>query len=196
MSSNFRIQLEHFLKTIDVKAEKVLDVGGLQYPITRRVKSWDVKEYKIFDIEETMKERNADYVGDVSRSLAYHESIDELEDEWDVVFCLEVMEYVFDPIQTLKNIHNFLKVGGTAYISFPFIYPSHPPLGTDYLRYTEDGVNKVLRESGFKEKEIVVRRAGPERRLLKQFFDEEGMKYRKDDFSLLDHIGYMAIVKK
>lgn len=196
MASNFRIQLEDYLRTIDVKADAVLDVGGLQNPIRSRVHSWEVKKYKIFDVVEEMNEEKADYVGDLSRSLQYHKKINELEGEFDVIFCLEVMEYVFDPLTALENIQGFMKSGGVAYISFPFVYPMHPPLGTDYLRYTQDGVEKLLEEAGLKDFDIFVRRAGPGRNTLKRFYDEEGTRYRRDDPSLLDHTGYIVKARK
>jgi len=47
--SYFRTQLENWLKTIDVKADRVLDIGGGTLPVLKRVKSWDVGEYKIAD---------------------------------------------------------------------------------------------------------------------------------------------------
>lgn len=199
MSSFFRQQLEAYVAQLDIKADAVLDVGGLQFPIKNRVKSWEVGKYKILDVQKTMKAakgEKADYVGDVSRSLDYHESINELDAGFDIVFCLEVMEYVFDPLTALKNIRIFLKDGGTAYISFPFVYPIHPPEDTDFLRYTEHGVEKLLKEAGLKHQDTFVRRAGPGRQSLKRFFDEEGMKYRRDDLSFLDHIGYIVKVTK
>jgi SAM-dependent methyltransferase len=198
MSSFFRQQLEAYLGEIDVKAGAVLDIGGLQMPVKGRVRSWDVKSYKILDAIKSMKGETADYVADISRTLDYHESINEIEATFDAVFCLEVMEYVFDPLTALKNIAVFLKQKGVAYISFPFVYPMHPPEDTDYLRYTEHGVLRLLSEAGLKltQTEIFVRRAGPGRMTLKRFYDEEGMKYRRDDLSYLDHIGYIVKVTK
>lgn len=198
MSSFFRQQLEAYLAQIDVKADAVLDIGGLQLPIKGRVKSWDVQNYKILDVQKRMRaaKGEADYVGDISRSLDYHESIGDLESAFDVVFCLEVMEYVFDPFTAIKNIKAFMKDGGVAYISFPFVYPMHPPENTDLLRYTEHGVEKLLKEAGLKHLDTFVRRAGPGRHDLKRFYDTEGMKYRRDDLSFLDHIGYIVRVTK
>jgi SAM-dependent methyltransferase len=71
-------------------------------------------------------------------------------EKFDVAFCIEVSEYWWNPIQALKNIATVLKPGGILYISFHFIYPRHYPLGRDYLRYTPEGVEKLLIETGFK----------------------------------------------
>jgi hypothetical protein len=50
--SFYRDQLENYLKTIDVKAETVFDVGGKEKPVKGRTKSWTVKNYEILDIPE------------------------------------------------------------------------------------------------------------------------------------------------
>jgi len=47
--SHYRNQLEEYLKTLDIKADRVLDVGGASNPVKSRVSSWNVKEYKIVD---------------------------------------------------------------------------------------------------------------------------------------------------
>jgi SAM-dependent methyltransferase len=192
MSSLFRQQLESYVANLKINAEKVLDVGGLQFPIKGRVAEWNVQDYKILDVEEEMKGRKADYVGDISHSLDYREWMPEIQEENDVVFCLEVMEYVFNPVQAMKNVALFCKPGGTAYISFPFVYPMHPPLDTDYLRFTRHGVERLLKEAGFSKWEISVRKATRGASALKQFYDQEGMKYRRDDLTLLTDIGYIV----
>lgn len=70
--------------------------------------------------------------------------------KYDIAFCMEVSEYWYDPMTALKNINEFLKQGGILYISFSFIYPVHNPSDQDYLRYTENGARKLLKETGFK----------------------------------------------
>ncbi len=192
MSSNFRQQLETYLKNVIVPGGSVLDVGGLQKPIEGRASFVDVDKYKIFDIIGEMDGRKADYVGDISRSLDYMNNFDELEGQFNTVFCLEVMEYVFDPLTALKNLRGFMSINGTLYISFPFLYPIHPPEGTDLLRYTLDGVDTLLREAGFNTFEITPRLAGPGKQALHHFYELEGTRPRRDDTSLLDHIGYVV----
>lgn len=68
---------------------------------------------------------------------------------FDQAFCLEVSEYWFDPITALRNINSLLKRSGILWISFSFLYPIHNPIGQDMLRYTEWGVKRLLRETGF-----------------------------------------------
>jgi SAM-dependent methyltransferase len=72
------------------------------------------------------------------------------EEIYDVAFCLEVFEYVYNPWQAMRNLWGILKKGGNLYASFHFIYPHHGPRGRDYLRYTQWGVDKLLEEAGFR----------------------------------------------
>jgi len=111
MPSNYRLQLEDWLKTLDVKADTVYDIGGKQKPVKGRTKSWEVNEYKIldlpeFDVQEEMS---------TSQVVRYEKA--------DLIFCLEVFEYLIYPSGAMYNISYLLNEGGTAYISFAFIYP-------------------------------------------------------------------------
>lgn len=166
--SYFRTQLEEWLKTIDVRADKVLDVGGGALPVKDRVKSWDVNEYKILDNRLEDMKQEPDIIADLNDKhlTATDEGNEQFKQYigspvcsgyFDVVFCLEVFEYIYDPVSALENIMCVLKKDGLLYISFPFLYPHHAPESSDYLRYTRWGAVKLLEEAGFKITQIVPR---------------------------------------
>ena len=52
----------------------------------------------------------------------------------DNVLCLETIEYISDPIQFLKNIHELLKKNGYLIISCPFMFPIHHDYESDFYR--------------------------------------------------------------
>lgn len=126
MSSYYRQQLESWLSELDVKADTVFDVGGGQGNVKGRTKSWKVADYRVLDLPEFNLEEGQVY-----------------EDQADIVFCLEVFEYLIDPITAMENIENLLKDGGRAYITFAFAYPHHNELEFDSLRYTETAVHRL-----------------------------------------------------
>jgi SAM-dependent methyltransferase len=147
MGSYTRQQLEDWLKTIDVRADRVLDVGGAQNPVKGRTKSWEVNEYKILDLAHP---RICIQKPDIICDLNETELQGEVKlDYFDIAFCLEVSEYWWNPKTALDTINHLIKPGGILYISFHFVYPRHYPLGKDYLRYTPEGVEKLLKETGF-----------------------------------------------
>lgn len=166
--------MENWLKDIEVKADRVLDVGGGELPIKDRIKSWNVKEYLILDNDEKFK---PDIVQDLNRVKRgeYLFPFSERKD-CDVIFCLEVFEYLYNPIYAIMNLASWLKDnGGVLYISFPFIYPRHKPVETDCLRYTDSWIIKVLENYGFKQIEITERWATEGALELRNFYIKEGM---------------------
>ena len=52
MSSFSRIQLEDWLKTIEIKGGRVLDVGDSQNPVKNKLKMFELDEYKVLDFKE------------------------------------------------------------------------------------------------------------------------------------------------
>lgn len=190
MSSLYRRQLEQWVSGIEVEADSVLDVGGCQLPVDKRVKSWRVKEYLFMD-------NGAEYKPDIFHDLNHHYDPEPTENgvpyggHFDVIFCLEVMEYIWNPLQAHETLHELLKPNGIAYISYPTLYPLHNPPGIDYLRYTYNAIEKLLAESGFQTWEITPRIASDGAKDLLQFWSREGMRPIKDSPALLD-IGYMV----
>ena len=50
MSSSYRDELNRWLEQLDVKADRVLDIGGSQKSLKPRVKSWEVGQLRIADL--------------------------------------------------------------------------------------------------------------------------------------------------
>jgi SAM-dependent methyltransferase len=177
MSSYHRIQTEDWLKTIDVKADRVLDIGGSQLPIKGRTKSWDVKEYKILDLYEPHEcNVNPDMLIDINEDMYLNQN--EKDKLFDVAFCIEVSEYFYNPMKAFKNINSLLVSGGILYITFPFVYGCHKPSGKDFLRYTPIGAEELLRKTGFKILEHKYRKTNGNQ--LGDFYKQEKMKVLPD----------------
>lgn len=181
MSSLSRQQLESWLKNIDVKGN-VLDVGGGQKSLEGRVNSFNPDKYVILDIDSKF---NPFYVYDICEPA-------KLNYVFDQVFCLEVSEYFYDPVQAIKNLYEMVIDGGELYISFHFIYPLHKPDGDDMLRYTRNWINKIFEMVGFSDIEITDRIATDGNNLLEAFYDVEKMKAYKE----IEVIGYLVKATK
>lgn len=198
MASNSRIQLEEWLKTIDVPpGATVIDVGGAQKPVKGRTRSWAAKNYYILDLPVPHEEKiKPDIAQDIDGPIERWNTFG-----WgsaDVVFCLEVAEYWLQPLEAMRNIASMLSPGGLLFASFHLVYPEHNPLGKDYLRYTRSGVMRLLEEAGFGEIEIKSRRS--ETADLAGFYSAEGMRMAHGDVEhQLDHdsVGWLVrAVKK
>lgn len=183
--SFYREQLNNWLKEIEVRADRVLDIGGGSCPVKGRTKSWNVGEYLILDNE-------VEEARDGNDIIPYDLNIEQVVvAKADIIFCLEVYEYVYNPVQAMKNIYENLKEGGIAYISFPSQYPLHQPKEIDSLRYTKYGIRKLIQEVGLEIKEIVPRVATAGKEALSSFYRLEGMHPVKGDVSIFD-IGYLV----
>lgn len=160
--SFYREQLEQFLAALDVTAEVVLDVGGAQRPVKGRTKSWDVGRYEILDLP--------DY--DLDEPFAYPLQAD-------LVFCLEVFEYVLVPTVALANIRRLLRParvlrqGGKAIVTFPFVYPLHNEVELDSLRYTSTAVRRLASKAGLRITGLTARHTCTD--TLVRYYREDGM---------------------
>lgn len=190
--SYYREQLNEWLSGLNVKAEALLDIGGGEGPIgPDKVRAWDVDTVKILDADDKYK---PDYVHDLNKKMSW-EDYKKHGIDCDVVFCLEVMEYIWNPVMAHINIYNLLNDDGMAYISYPTIYPLHNPPGIDYLRYSKNAIEKLLHEAGFSHWIIDPRVATKGRNHLANFYVLEGMRAMKHTDDIYD-IGYLVTAFK
>lgn len=197
--SLYREQLETWLKSIHVKTERVVDVGGASNPVRNRVASWEVQECVFLDLG---REKPVVEFIDFDINLPFEEQffgyrLQDVEKvfKFDALFCLEVFEYVWDPVQAMKNIWQLMNKDSVAYISFPAIYPVHNPIEIDYLRYTRQAILKYLTMFHFTQIEIANREATKGRNVLADFYGLEGMHPVRGSDLPFD-IGYLVKARK
>lgn len=192
--SSYRTELENYLKTLDIDEDSVLDIGGSSLPVKDRVKSWSVRNYKILDNlqeKDTEKEhwQEPDFTWDLNVPLSEEMGFG----KYDSIFCLEVFEYVYDPLIALKNIKKLLSKNGKLVVSLPFLYPLHNPMVHDCLRYTEFGIYKLMKEVGFEIIDMIPRRAyNPN--LLSDFYKAEGLHPAKR-YPSHDVLGWVVVAR-
>lgn len=165
------MELDKWLKSLDVKAKSVLDIGGSQLPVWGRTKSWDVKDYTIADLADPhIGSPQPDVVLDLNQPNDHF-------DTYDLIFCLEVFDYVWNPAEAFETIEDLLEPEGVAYVSFPFMYPTHQPIEDDALRYAEGGIRKLAASVGMEIVEIIPRR--PESQGIEFLWRAERMRAAK-----------------
>ena len=139
--SFYREQLEKYLATVDVNVDTVLDLGGGHKPVQGRTKSWKVKNYFILDLPEYDLDFHIDF-----------------KHKADMIFCLEVFEYLLNPLQGMNNIANLLNKGGKAIVSFPLVYPVHNEVEKDSLRFTLSGIRRICTKAGLTVSKVTYRK--------------------------------------
>lgn len=192
MASSYRLTLEKFLSELDVKADRVLGVGDAQLQTKGRTKSWDVKEYLIVDLPEPhVSSPKPDIEFDLNQDAQeYIPNI--LLGKADLIFCLEVFDYIYNPKKAFEWLAMFLREDGTAWVSFPSFYPLHQPVEDDALRYMPAGIVKLAESAGLSIEQMIPRR--PESNALEQFFSIERLRSAKHE----DHnfMGWICEFKK
>lgn len=186
--SYYRDQLEEWLLTIDVPAgARVLDIGGAAKPVFHRLENlgggWE--SYEVLDrLIEPPAEDCRYFKGDIhdidfKTYALFQKSAGLPESKFTDIFCLEVAEYLYDPLRALKNIATYLVDDGMLYMSFPLIYPIHNPKEYDCLRYTRYGIEKLLWAAGFQIEQIIGREARDGDKLI-DFYKSDGMHVAAD----------------
>ncbi len=121
-----RTELVKWLATKEIKG-RTLDIGGSIWSMMNIVKSFEGKY-------ETLNEDNCDL------NDTYIEG-----EDYDHIFCTEVMQFVYAPTTVLFNLENALAEKGQLYLSF---HLTHPPMKShDYLRYTEKGIRRLMEDA-------------------------------------------------
>lgn len=181
MGSWYKEQLNQWVAQLEVSAGCVLDIGGAQNPIKGRTKSWDVKDYKIVDLETPHVEiQKPDIVHDMNEELIkqFNYPLSQYKDKVDIIFCLGVFDYVINPNIAMETIKKLLAPGGYAWIEFPFAYAHHEPLMEEGCRYSEGCINRLADQAGLQITEMV--RKMEESGLLRQWYAAERQRAARD----------------
>lgn len=195
MSSYSRQQLERWVSSNTVNSGRVLDVGGSQLPIWKRVKVEGDTQFDVLDLASPHQViASPDIVHDINEPIVDRDGKLLFDFEpYDNVFCIEVSEYWWNPVQAVENISLLTKRGGRAYFSFHFVYPLHNPAEQDYLRYTESGVRKLLSHAGFETEELEYRNS--EVSNLMTFYSAEQMRPNRE-YRHHNATGFLVIARK
>ncbi len=193
--SKSREQLINYLKEIDITDKVVLDAGC--GPKEKWARNFTKGEPQIYTTVDKAGAFAPDYEADLdldwyennANPYAPEASPDTIENylmmsmisdsprKYDIVFCLETLEHLWNPLQAIKNLYAMAKDNGIIYISTPFINPYHDLV--DYARYTSEWYEKVLTEVGFKNIKIKARLATVGLPYLTTFYGMEGLRMSK-----------------
>lgn len=175
MGSYYKQVLNEWVSSVDVKAKTVFDIGGAQHPIEGRTKSWDVKDYRIVDLEVPhVTMRSPDIVQDMNEPLSGKAW--QAKNTVDLIFMLGVMDYVINPNYAMRNVYQLLKKDGQAWVEFPFVYPIHNPKDDEGCRYSEGCVRRLAKQAGLEIAEMIYKRPKPGNEYLLRFYATDGMR--------------------
>ena len=136
--NNYKDFRERIVEDID-QSDNVLDIGKSSREFFNKIKS---KKLTTLDINQF-----ADYP-DIVLDLC-DDLDDSLNENFDKIICIAILEHVYDPFKAVKNLKKFLKPGGTIYGYVPYLYSYHAPTNLkfqDYFRFSKDALAYLFKD--------------------------------------------------
>lgn len=122
---------------------KILDLGG-----DRRSGYHELikGEHEIF-VVNINKECGADFNFDIEQKFPL------ASETYDAILCLNVLEHIFNYQNVLNESYRVLREKGKFIGAVPFLFNVHGS-PDDYFRYTKSALERMFRQSGFREVKI------------------------------------------
>ena len=117
----------------------ILDLGGGFKPSYERF--LHTKPEKLIRVDIN-KNAEPDIIADLGEPLPFSDNYANSAFLFNVIYILR------SPGKTLREINRILKPGGKLFITSPFIF-NEAKEPNDYWRFTSEGLEKLLKESGF-----------------------------------------------
>lgn len=169
--SSYKTQIIDYFKNQELVADKILSIGN-QEDDKRYFKKVICKEWLTLDFDPKFK---PDFYHNMNAPVDEGSVMVKPFETFDAVIALNLFEYIWNPVVTHETIKFLLKEGGILITNYPFVYPQHKPIGTDYLRYTPEGARKILHNTGFT---VIEQCAILGNENLTDFYVKDGMKTR------------------
>lgn len=144
-----RYNLDWAFRTINAldgnDSRTVLDCGG-QDGRYRRLMCRNNDEYWNLEVDRSVQRLqpgDMGIIGDIHRAPI-------LDQQFDVVVMLEVLEHLYDPVAAVGECFRVLKPGGFLFLTTPQYCMIHA-FPHDYYRYTIQGLRFITERTGFRE---------------------------------------------
>ena len=77
-----------------------------------------------------------------------------LENKYDKIICIAILEHVYDPFKAVANLKKLLKENGIIYGMVPYLYHYHAPQDLkfqDYFRFSKDALAYLFKDFSYVE---------------------------------------------
>ena len=133
-NKDFRDQI---LKDINVE-DDILDIGKAMRDKFNKI---DCKNVETLDVNDfgTYPDIVCDICSDVTQ----------LENKYDKIICIAILEHVYDPFKAVYNLKRMLKNNGKIYGYVPYLFYYHAPTDLkfqDYFRFSKDALAYLFRD--------------------------------------------------
>ena len=125
---------------LDTTPQDVLDIGCGNQPFRELITEIGLNYYSLDHEQNELG--NVDYLRDLNKSI-------NIEKQFDVVLCTEVLEHIYNWESAFQNFSRLLSKGGKLIVTTPFVYTIHEP-PVDYWRPTLFALEKYAADHNFR----------------------------------------------
>ena len=121
------------------EADEVLDIGKAMRDKFKLIKCKKIETLDVNDFGDY-----PDIVLDICS-----ENIELLENKYDKIICLSILEHVYNPFDAVKNLMKMLKPNGVVFGYVPYLYHYHAPNDLqfqDYFRFSKDSLAYLFKD--------------------------------------------------
>ena len=137
-NSDFREQIVDQIKNED----EILDVGKSMRGYFNKINSKSVTTLDVNEFEDY-----PDIVFDLCDELPK-----DLNNKFDKIICIAILEHVYDPFKAVNNLKKMLKDNGTIFGYVPYLYKYHAPNDLkfqDYFRFSKDALSYLFKDFNY-----------------------------------------------
>ena len=118
--------------------DEILDIGKAMRDkfnkiVCKKVETLDVNDFGTYP----------DIVCDICSDVT------QLENKYDKIICIAILEHVYDPFKAIFNLKKMLKTDGKIYGYVPYLFYYHAPTDLkfqDYFRFSKDALAYLFRD--------------------------------------------------
>jgi hypothetical protein len=128
---------DRILDEIDLN-DHILDIGMAMRDKHKKIKSKILETLDVNDFGDY-----PDIICDICSDISG------LENKYNKIICLAILEHVYDPFSAVANLKKMLKNDGVIYGYVPYLYHYHAPNDLkfqDYFRFSKDGLSYLFKE--------------------------------------------------
>ena len=179
-------------------SDHVLDVGMAMRDRHKKIKSELLETLDVNDFGEY-----PDIICDICSDISG------LENKYNKIICIAILEHVYDPFSAVANLKRMLKNDGVIYGYVPYLFHYHAPNDLkfqDYFRFSKDSLAYLFRDFNDVELFPVRGRISTPLNILfagrwKKYIEKTGInifldKFTSDEKNLKQCSGFNFIVKK
>ena len=133
-NKDFRDQI---LSDINIK-DNVLDIGKAMRNRHNKIECKDLETLDVNDFGSY-----PDIVCDICSDVT------DLENRYDKIICIAILEHVYDPFKAVFNLKKMLKNNGKIYGYVPYLFYYHAPQDLkfqDYFRFSKDALAYLFKD--------------------------------------------------